>query len=150
MATASAINPEHIKMLKTTLVQVNAAAKQVKKDIAADPKKLGELAGKGLSLNQVEDAVPVGLSMRAARALLETVIALAGDGATGSPVVDAASDQSASAQAGEAASEVSGAGESDKNDEEVSHGAPTYVQVAKGGNRKQRRAAAKGKGPAVV
>lgn len=143
MATA-----DNVKMLKVTLTQVDAAAKQVKKDIAADPKKLGELAGKGLSLNQVEDVVPVGLSLRAARALLQTVIALAGDGETGSAVVDAASDQSAEAAA--SAAQVSGAGEPDKNDEEVPESAPTYVQVVKGGNRKQRRAAAKGKGPAVV
>lgn len=143
MATA-----DNIKMLKVTLTQVDAAAKQVKKDIAADPKKLGELAGKGLSLNQVEDVVPVGLSLRAARALLQTVIALAGDGETGSAVVDAAGDQSAEAAA--SAAQVSGAGEPDKNDEEVPESAPTYVQVVKGGNRKQRRAAAKGKGPAVV
>lgn len=143
MATA-----DNVKMLKVTLTQVDAAAKQVKKDIAADPKKLGELAGKGLSLNQVEDVVPVGLSLRAARALLQTVIALAGDGETGSAVVDAAGDQSAEAAA--SAAQVSGAGEPDKNDEEVPESAPTYVQVVKGGNRKQRRAAAKGKGPAVV
>lgn len=145
MATA-----DNVKMLKVTLTQVDAAAKQVKKDIAADPKKLGELAGKGLSLNQVEDVVPVGLSLRAARALLQTVIALAGDGETGSAVVDAASDQSADSQAAASAAQVSGAGEPDKNDEEVPESAPTYVQVVKGGNRKQRRAAAKGKGPAVV
>lgn len=136
---------DDLTLLKTTLAQIDAASKQIRKDWAKDPKKLGELSGKGLSLDAVDDVNGAALSLRVARVIIRKLIEH--DESLGSPVVDAASDSTPTAT--EETTPVSGTEESKSEPatSAVPAGETTVVQP----NRKARRAAAKkGKGPAVA